>query len=62
MPTRPEELWLVRATRPASRGADLDALPGGRLIEVGRAALGQDGRIELVRLRPTAARANRGTP
>ena len=57
-----EELWLVRATEPAGRGADLDALPAGRLTEVGRAVLGQDGRIELVRLRPNAGSANRKTP
>ncbi len=57
-----EELWLVRATEPASRGADLDALPAGRLTEVARAALGQDGRIELVRLRPTGAGADRASP
>ncbi len=56
------ELWLVRAIDPANRGADLDALPAGRLTEVARAVLGQDGRIELVRLRPAGASADRGAP
>ena len=54
-----EELWLVRASEPASRGADLEALQGGRLTAMAPAALGQDGRIELVRLHPTDASPGR---
>ena len=47
-----EELWLVRETDPERHSADLAALQDGQLTEVSRDILGQDGRIELIRLRP----------
>jgi len=51
-----EELWLLRGTEPPRLGTALATLPEGRLTELGRDVLGQDGRIELIRLRPTTAR------
>ena len=52
-----EELWLVRSIDPGGRnGIDLTALTAGQLTEIERDVLGQDGAIELIRLRPTAAR------
>jgi hypothetical protein len=54
-----EELWLVGSIEPLGR-SDTDlaavALAHGRLIEVGRDVLGQDGRIQLIRFRSTSAR------
>jgi hypothetical protein len=48
-----DELWLVRSIDPVGRpGVDLAAaLADGGLTEAGRDVIGQDGRIELIRLR-----------
>jgi hypothetical protein len=46
-----EELWLVRESDPVWPRTDLAAASKGHLIEIGRDILGQDGRIELIRLR-----------
>lgn len=51
-----EELWLVRGTDLRPGAVDLAALPDGRLVEIGRETVGRDGRIEVIRLRPSAAR------
>ena len=48
-----EELWLVHGTEAPRLGTALATLPQGRLVETGREILGQDRRIELIRLRPT---------
>jgi hypothetical protein len=54
-----EELWLVGSIKRIGR-TDTDlaaaALADGQLIEVGRDVLGQDGRIGVIRLRPTNTR------
>ena len=47
-----EELWLVRGTGSGKPGGiDLAALPTHRLSEIARTGLGQDDRVEIVRLR-----------
>jgi hypothetical protein len=48
-----EELWLLRSTDPDRRGSDLSELAVHWPTELRRDVLGQDGRIELIRLGPS---------
>ena len=51
-----EEIWIVRESDPARHWTNVAAITNGQLIEVARDVIGQDGRIELIRLRSTSAR------
>ena len=50
-----DELWLLREADPERHTIDLAALADAGLTEVAREIVGQDGRIEFIRLRPPEA-------